>query len=257
MPTICGLARGEREDLRAAAADDERRMRLLHRLRLPVELGHPVVLAVERERAVGEEPLEDRDRLREPRDAHAGAVERHAGLLVVGGHPARADAELEPAVGEQVERAGLACEHDRVLVVVAEHERADAQRVGDGGGVRRARPSARAGGRRSDRARTASRYPSASARRASSVNSFAGRGVLRDARRSGTCGRGAPASRCHGVPGAQRPVEPQPPRPRSVSSSASTSRHSTCSTRWITSCAMRSPRWTVERLAGRCSRAAR
>ena len=65
-----------------------------------------------------------------------GAVERHARLLVVGGHPARADAELEPAVGEQVERRHLAREHDRMLVVVAEHERADAQRVGDGGDVR-------------------------------------------------------------------------------------------------------------------------
>ena len=40
----------------------------------------------------------------------------------------------------------------------------------------------------------------------------------------------------------QRPVWPKPP-PRSVPSSSSTTRHSTSSTRWITSCAMRSPRW--------------
>ena len=60
-------------------------------------------------------------------------------LLVVGGHPPRADAELEPAVGQQVERRRFVGEHDRVLVVVAEHERADAQRVGDRGRVRRSR----------------------------------------------------------------------------------------------------------------------
>ena len=41
------------------------------------------------------------------------------------------------------------------------------------------------------------------------------------------------------------PVEPKPNVSRSVVSSSSTSCHSTCSTRWITSCAMRSPRSTV------------
>ena len=55
------------------------------------------------------------------------AVERHARLLVVGGHPARADPHLEPAVGEQVDGGGFTREHDRMLVVVAEDERADAQ----------------------------------------------------------------------------------------------------------------------------------
>ena len=43
------------------------------------------------------------------------------------------------------------------------------------------------------------------------------------------------------------PLEPKPPVPRSVSSSSSTSTSSTAGTRWITSCAMRSPRsiWIV------------
>ena len=95
-----------------------------------------VVLAVKRERTRREQSLQDRDRLREPGDAHARTVEGHPGLLVVDRHPARADAELEAAVGEQIERGHLAREHHRVLVVVAEHERADAQRVGDGRDVR-------------------------------------------------------------------------------------------------------------------------
>ena len=80
--------------------------------------------------------LHDLHGLGEPRDAHARLVERNAGGLVVGGHPTRADPELEPTVGEQVERRHLARAHNRMLVVVAEHERADAQRVGDGRGVR-------------------------------------------------------------------------------------------------------------------------
>ena len=42
-------------------------------------------------------------------------------LLVVDGHPPGADAELEPAVGEQVERRGLVGDDDGVAVVVAEH----------------------------------------------------------------------------------------------------------------------------------------
>ena len=94
------------------------------------------MLAVERERARREQALEDRDRLGQPRDAHARAVERHPRLLVVGGHPARADAELEPAAGQEVERRHLAGEHYGVLVVVAEDERTDAQCVGYGGDVR-------------------------------------------------------------------------------------------------------------------------
>ena len=58
-----------------------------------------------------------------------GQIERG----VVGRHPARADAELEPAVGQHVERRGLLGHDRRVLVVVAQHEHADAKRVGDRG----------------------------------------------------------------------------------------------------------------------------
>ena len=66
------VLRREREHLRPAAADDDRRVRLLHRLGLTVERVDLVVLAVERERAVGHQALEHGERLVEPRDAHAG-----------------------------------------------------------------------------------------------------------------------------------------------------------------------------------------
>src|SRR4029079_11654149 len=44
---------------------------------------------------------------------------------------------------------------------------------------------------------------------------------------------------------AHRPVDPKPYVSRTVASSSSTATHSTISTRWTTSCAMRSPRDTV------------
>ena len=63
------------------------------------------------------------------------AVHRDARLLVVACviQPG-AEADLEPAAGEHVDGGQLLGQHDRVLVVVVEHERADLQR---GGGVGR------------------------------------------------------------------------------------------------------------------------
>ena len=58
----------------------------------------------------------------------------HARLLVVADHPAGAEADLEPTVGQHVHRGQLLGEHDRVLVVVVPHERADAQVGGRVGG---------------------------------------------------------------------------------------------------------------------------
>ena len=128
-----GLARREGQHLATAATDDDRRVGALRRLGLPVEISDPVVLAGERERPVGHQPLQHRDRLCEPRDPHPGWVEPETALLVVVGHPPRADAELEPPVRQQVDRRRLVGQHHRVLVVVAEDERADAQVLGHRG----------------------------------------------------------------------------------------------------------------------------
>ena len=100
----------------------------------PVELGHLVVLALERERPVGEQALQHGEALHEAVDAHAGRVVGDAGGVVVGAHPAGADADLQPAVGEHVHGGQLLGQHDRVLVVVVEHQRADPQRGGGVGG---------------------------------------------------------------------------------------------------------------------------
>ena len=93
-------------------------------------VGDPVVLAVVGELLAGEALLDDVQRLFEAVDAHRGRVVLEPERVVVGLHPARADAELEPAVAQQVDRRGLLGEDRRVLVVVVEHERADLQRRG-------------------------------------------------------------------------------------------------------------------------------
>lgn len=83
--------------------------------------------------------LVDLQRFLEPIDAHAGAVLGDARFLVVRAHPPGAQADLEPALGEHVERGELLGHDDGVPVVVAEHDGPDAQRLGgDGrGGHRR------------------------------------------------------------------------------------------------------------------------
>src|SRR6266581_186844 len=102
-----GLACREGQHALAPAADDDRRVWSLHGLRLTVEAVDPVVLAVERQRAVGPQPFEHGERLGQAVDAHASGVEWKPAALVVDGHPPRADAELEAAVRQQVDGRGL------------------------------------------------------------------------------------------------------------------------------------------------------
>src|SRR6185503_16245265 len=118
------LAPCERQDVGPPARDEDRRMRLLHGLRPALGLLDVVVLAGERDLLLGEEALHQRHRLSEPRDAHAAAVERDAGALVVAVEPARADPELEAPVREHVDSRALAREHRRVAEVVVDDERA-------------------------------------------------------------------------------------------------------------------------------------
>ncbi len=174
----------------------------------------------------------------------------NAGLFVVGGHPTRTDAELDPAVGEEVERRHLARTHDRVLVVVAEHERADPQRLGHRGRVRERNGGCevvldevvgdeqRRVAERLDLARELGELLARAALAAGHTetkSAIVHPATLTSPRRGL---RGAPAAV------QRRPVEPQPPMPRAESSSPSTSRQATSSTRWITSWAIRSPRCT-------------
>jgi hypothetical protein len=89
---------GDRQDSSTAAADEERRMRALDRLRLAVHLGDRVVLAVERKDAIAQEALDNGDRLLHPRDADSDRIERQPDRLVLRLVPARTEADIEPAV---------------------------------------------------------------------------------------------------------------------------------------------------------------
>ena len=132
-----GVAGGEGQHALAAAADDERRPGLLHRAGREGVAEHLVVLAVEVERPVGaQEALDHLDRLLEARHPHGRVVVGQPGLVVVGAHPAGAEAHFEAAVAQHVERGRLLGQHEGVAVVVAEDQRAHAQR-GRGGRHRR------------------------------------------------------------------------------------------------------------------------
>ena len=100
----------------------------------PDRPGDVVVLAREGGRPGRPQGLHDGQALGHAADPDAGRVVGDARLLVVGGHPARPQAELHPALGEQVEGGDLLGQHDRVAVVVAEHQGADPQVGGGLGG---------------------------------------------------------------------------------------------------------------------------
>src|SRR6516162_4547708 len=90
-----GFPSGDAEHAAATAADDERRMRMLHGLGRPLVARDGVVLALEGERPVGHQPLDDGDALLETVQAHAGRVVGHARAFVVAAHPPGTQAELE------------------------------------------------------------------------------------------------------------------------------------------------------------------
>ncbi len=112
----------------SAAADQDRRARPLHRQR-PPGVGRRSCSARRARSNVPspKAPSMHVEPLDEAVDAHARAVVGDARSLVVGGHPAGAEPDLQPSVGQHVDRRQLLGQHDGVLVVVVPHERADAQ----------------------------------------------------------------------------------------------------------------------------------
>src|SRR5437763_4528904 len=123
-------------------------MRLLHRLGLAPGVGDPVVAAVEGGRFPTEQVDDDLAALLEPVTAFARRAELDAvgaGLLLV---PPGAEADLEPAARNDVERRGHVGEHGRLAVVDARDQYAEPQpsrRLREGG---ERRPSLEAGARR-------------------------------------------------------------------------------------------------------------
>ena len=156
MLTMSAYSPGQREDAPAAAADDQRRAtRASTGTGVPAAPRDAVVVPGEGGAAVAPHGAHDLEALGQAGHAHRRRLHRDARLLVVGRHPAGADAELEAAAGDDVEGGRLLGQDDRVAEVVVEHERADPQRRG---GLRRdgeRRPWAPTG-RRGGRARRGS-----------------------------------------------------------------------------------------------------
>jgi predicted methyltransferase MtxX (methanogen marker protein 4) len=98
--------------------------------------GRRRVLAAHVERFPAPVGLDEGHDLAELVDAVRRLRERQAEGPVLGLAPARAEAELESAVGQQVEGGRLLGEHGRHVVVDAEDAAADAERVRARGGHR-------------------------------------------------------------------------------------------------------------------------
>ena len=118
---------GQRQDALATATDEDRGMRLLNRQRQSSEAVDMHVLAVDRQFVARPVGLQQFDDLTQALDADAGTIHRDAEAFVLGGHPAGAEADLETALGQQVERRHLLGQDDRLMEVDVEHSAPDAQ----------------------------------------------------------------------------------------------------------------------------------
>ena len=123
-PMVSACLRRVRERRLAVDADQDREPLLpgahrAHRV-------EPVVLAGEGDLLAVEKPPQDDDGLGEARLPDRRRVERDADRLILGERVPGADAELDAASGEMVERRDLASEVHRMTEVVVEHQRADA-----------------------------------------------------------------------------------------------------------------------------------
>ena len=92
-----------------------------------MQVADAVVRAIEGERLVGEEALQDDGGLLESLDSHRRRLEPHAGVLVLLAKPSGSQADLEPTFGEDVEGGQLLGEHCWLAEVLGEHGLGDAQ----------------------------------------------------------------------------------------------------------------------------------
>lgn len=97
----------------------------LDRKRLDRVTGHAIMATGERDPLAFEQPLDDGDRLCQPFDPRASRVESQPRLVVFGLDAPRAQAELKPPLGKQVDRRRLARDQHGMAQVVIEHVRAD------------------------------------------------------------------------------------------------------------------------------------
>ena len=127
VPVLRVAGHGPQRALRAGSADDDGRVRPLHRLRLTARLAQLVVRALEVGDLVAQQARDHLERLVEPIEALLERREVDAERIALVLVPAGADAELEPAVRHDVERRRHVREHRRVAVRVAGDQHPEAQ----------------------------------------------------------------------------------------------------------------------------------
>src|SRR5438876_1565899 len=123
-----GVARREPERAVALGADPDRRIRLLDRFRIGDRVRDGVVAAVKIGPFLGEQRLDDLQRLAEPTDTMVEPLD--AVRMVLDLSPRGADPKLEPAAGKVVDGDRDLGEHDRMAVRVAGDKAADADALG-------------------------------------------------------------------------------------------------------------------------------
>src|SRR5205823_10049129 len=102
-----GLLRGEREEARAIAPDNDGRMRPLDRAGINGMPRDSIVLTDERDLRPAEQALDDRHRLGKPLEPDPSTLEGQPRLVVLGAHVPGAEPKLEPAVAQQIRRRSL------------------------------------------------------------------------------------------------------------------------------------------------------
>ena len=102
-------------------------MRTLDGERLELVLCHVIVVANECHRLPREQPLDDPHRLCQALDPAPSRVKAYPHLVVLRLHEPRAEAELEAALGQEIDRRRFPCDQDRVAEIIVEDIGADAE----------------------------------------------------------------------------------------------------------------------------------
>ena len=123
-------ARTRRPLLGRRGPDEDGRPRGPWTARPQLHVTRRVVLALEVDVALAQQRTDDPERLLEP---VAAVVEGHPQARELGGMPAGAEAQDQPAVADLIERVGLLGDERRVAIAHAQHEGAQLHPMGDRG----------------------------------------------------------------------------------------------------------------------------
>ena len=118
---------GQGQDSLAAAADEDRRMGLLHWHRQPGKAAGVDIRAVDGHLVAAPVGLHQANDFSESGDANTRPIHRDAESLVLGGHPARSETDFDPTIREQIERRHLLGQHHRMVKVDVEDAATDPQ----------------------------------------------------------------------------------------------------------------------------------